>query len=744
MLLYSTKNSSYTFNLSGLSTVTLLKAFVLLTGFFISANCNAQKSEVDSLKNLLTKSQKDTNRVNLLNELGWQLKSENQTLASNYLNEALSLAHSIKYPKGEAEAYNYLAVIETIKANYDKAIEHYQKALTLRKQINDLKGIGSIYNNLGNLYDERGNFFKAIDYYKLSYDIQAQRKDTSRMGRASYNVSILYLRMGNYPKAIENAYTYLNVVDKQKDKEGIARAYNLIGNIVSNISGKSQQAMDAYTRSMQYWKETDNQEELSNTINNMGVLKDDFGEKAMKEKDFEKALKYYNEAIADLNQALQIRIKSEDEGGQSEVYNNLGVVNKNLGSYYKLLDKKPLAEKHLNTALEFFKKALDIRTKLEDKKGIIEVFNGFGDVYRRKADYVKALYYTNEYKKLAEEIKDTVFIQSAYKDLAAVYALQGKYDKAYESRLKYEALLESRWNNSSYLKFQQDEFNFKENQKQRELETKQNEIALNEEKLKRARTTRNSLMGGAILLIALAGLLFNRNRIKTRANNTLTEKNAIIEQERKRSDDLLLNILPEETAAELKATGKAKAKSYDSVTVLFTDFKNFTQIAEKLNAEELVAELDGCFRGFDEITSKYHIEKIKTIGDAYMCAGGIQEGHLTHPEDTVQAGLEMIEFLHNYQKEKIEKGLPYFQVRIGVHTGPVVAGVVGTRKFAFDIWGDAVNLAARMESSGEPGKVNISESTYKLVKDKFNCIHRGKIEAKNKGMIDMYFAEPKA
>ena len=742
--MYSIKNSSYNTISKRLSAGLLLKAFVLLVSFSLPTLLISQSTEIDSLKNVLRKAPRDTNRVNVLNELGWQLKAENQSLARGYLNEAQTLAHTLKYPKGEAEAYNYLAVIETMNSNYDKAVAHYDKALALRKQINDLKGIGSIYNNLGNLYDERGNFFKAIDYYKLSYNIQAQRKDTSRMGRASYNVSILYLRMGNYPKAIENAYVYLNVVDKQKDKEGIARAYNLIGNIVSNISGKSDQAMDAYNRSMKYWKEIGDQAELSNTINNIGVLKDDFGEKAMKDKDYPQALKYYNEAIEHLNQALAIRVKEEDLGGQSEVYNNLGVVNKNLGTYYKSIGNKEQSAKQLNTALDFFKKALDIRIKNDDKKGIIEVYNGFGDVYRRQGNYAKALYYTNAYKNLAEEIKDTIFIQSAYKDLAAVYALTGDYDKAYENRLLYEDLLERRWNESSYLKFQQDEFSFKENQNQREIENKKNEIALNEEKLKTARTTRNSLMGGALLLIGIAGLLYNRNRIKTRANNTLTEKNAIIEQERKRSDDLLLNILPEETAAELKSTGKAKAKSYDSVTVLFTDFKNFTQIAEKLNAEELVAELDGCFRGFDEITSKYHIEKIKTIGDAYMCAGGIQEGHTSHAVDTVQAGLEMIEFLEQYQKDKIEKGLPYFQVRIGVHTGPVVAGVVGTKKFAFDIWGDAVNLAARMESSGEPGKVNISEATYKLVKDHFKCVHRGKVEAKNKGQIDMYFAEPKA
>jgi len=720
----------------------LLKAFVLFINFWAISNINAQTSEIDSLKRILSLAKLDTSKVNAMNELGWQLKKEDQKIARKYLEKSISLAHKIDYPKGEAEAYNYLAVIESMNANFDLAVNNYQKALELRKRIKDLKGIGSIYNNLGLLYDDKGDFYKAIDYHKLSYDIQTQRKDTLRMGRAAYNVSRLFWRMGNYPKALENAYVYLNVVDRAKDKEGIARAYNHIGNINTDI-GKPDAGMEAYNKALEYWKIADNQTEIANTLNNIGSLKDDFGEAAVKDKKYDDALKYYNESIKDLEQSLAIRIKDENEIGQSEIYNNLGVVNKNLGSFYEKTNDTKSSERSLNTALDFFKKALDIRTKLEDKKGIIEVYNGFGDVYRRQKHYDKALYYTNEYKKLAEDIGDSKFEQSAYKDLAAIYALQGNYDKAYENRLKYEELKDKRLNESNMLKYQQDEFDFKESSKQREIETKQNEIALNQEKLKTARTTRNSLLGGSLLLFILAMLLYNRNVIKTKANNELTEKNEIIDQERKRSDELLLNILPESTALELKQTGSAKAKSYKSVTVLFTDFKNFTQIAEKLSAEELVAELDTCFKAFDDITTKYHIEKIKTIGDAYMCAGGIPVENTTHPFDAVHAGIEMIQFLEHHQKDRQEKGLPIFQVRIGIHTGSVVAGVVGTRKFAYDIWGDAVNLASRMESSGEPGKVNISEATYQIVKDQFVCTHRGKIEAKNKGMIDMYFAEPK-
>lgn len=164
----------------------------------------------------------------------------------------------------------------------------------------------------------------------------------------------------------------------------------------------------------------------------------------------------------------------------------------------------------------------------------------------------------------------------------------------------------------------------------------------------------------------------------------------------------------------------------------------FTQISEKLTPSELVAEIDSCFSAFDNIMSKHNIEKIKTIGDSYMCAGGLPVINKTHPSDVVHAALEMIDFM---MKRNENPNSHKFEMRIGIHTGSVVAGIVGLKKFAYDIWGDTVNIASRMESSGAPGKVNISGSTYEKVKTQFTCTYRGKIEAKNKGLVDMYFVE---
>jgi len=213
----------------------------------------------------------------------------------------------------------------------------------------------------------------------------------------------------------------------------------------------------------------------------------------------------------------------------------------------------------------------------------------------------------------------------------------------------------------------------------------------------------------------------------------------IIAKEKHKSDTLLLNILPAETAQELKDKGHATPRQYELVTVLFTDFKGFTNVAETMSPEDIVRELDNCFLAFDEIVEKYNLERIKTIGDSYMCAGGVPTVNKTNPADAVKAGLEMQAFMQKLKAQRQAEGKPYFECRLGIHSGKVVAGVVGKKKFAYDIWGDTVNVASRMESSGEVNKINISADTYTLIKDNFTCEHRGKINAKGKGEIDMYF-----
>jgi predicted ATPase/class 3 adenylate cyclase len=248
-----------------------------------------------------------------------------------------------------------------------------------------------------------------------------------------------------------------------------------------------------------------------------------------------------------------------------------------------------------------------------------------------------------------------------------------------------------------------------------------------------ARMEMLSLLSGQIAISIENALLYESLEQK------VIERTAQLAEEKKKSDALLLNILPEKTAEELKQFGKAKPRRFEKVSVMFTDFKDFTKITAKMRPEDLVEEIDTCFGEFDRIIQKHGIEKIKTIGDSYMCAGGLPEPGTGSPDKVIEAALEIRDYMKHYRSLRESEGRPYFAVRIGINTGPIVAGVVGSKKFAYDIWGDTVNTASRMESNCEPWEVNISGNTYEEVKDQFKCHHRGKVEVKNKGKIDMYY-----
>ena len=259
--------------------------------------------------------------------------------------------------------------------------------------------------------------------------------------------------------------------------------------------------------------------------------------------------------------------------------------------------------------------------------------------------------------------------------------------------------------------------------------------------LEQERRRKTWFISGGVLILAIALGLWSRVRYVQRARKVLQE-------EKDRSEELLLNILPSEVAEELKVHGKSEARDFEQVTVLFTDFKEFTQTAQNLTAKELVSEINACFKAFDNIIEKHGIEKIKTIGDSYMAAGGLHVPRRSEVSDVILAGLEMQKFITARADEMKSIGKAHFEMRIGIHTGPVVAGIVGVKKFQYDIWGDTVNIASRMESHGEVGKVNISSGTYELVKTLWNSKNdqpefsfepRGILSVKSIGEIEMWF-----
>ncbi len=381
-------------------------------------------------------------------------------------------------------------------------------------------------------------------------------------------------------------------------------------------------------------------------------------------------------------------------------------------------------KKDKRRAQECFYNAVMVRDSLKIAEASIFAISKYCHFLNGLGKYKEAIYYGRDGINIANMFNFNRYLIDVANELRFSYDKLLNVDSAYHFAKMTLAYKDTVFNTSKSIQLQAFTFNsvLKVNETKYELEN-----AKAKEKIKSEQKLRNIFLTGLILVMLFAGLfLFQRNRIS---------------KEKKRSEELLLNILPVETAKELKDKGHSEAKFIDQVTVLFTDFKGFTAMSEKVTPKELLNDLHSCFSEFDLICEKYGIEKIKTIGDAYMAAGGLPIPNSSHANDVVHAALEMAMVVEKGKAKKIENGNPFFEVRIGVHTGPVVAGIVGLKKFQYDIWGDTVNTASRIESSGEVGKVNISQATYDLLKDntEFCFEKRGKIEAKGKGEIEMYF-----
>jgi class 3 adenylate cyclase len=321
-----------------------------------------------------------------------------------------------------------------------------------------------------------------------------------------------------------------------------------------------------------------------------------------------------------------------------------------------------------------------------------------------------------------------------YRDMAISYSQLSDYANAFKYQTLYTDVKDSIYNLETDKKLTTIQFDFDLQKKQGEINLLTADKALKEVELKRQKLVKNAFMAGLLFILVIAFIIYRNYKAKVRVNR-------ILDRQKEQIEHLLLNILPEEVARELKESGYATPRNYDTVSVLFTDIKGFSSTADKVSPTELVNELNICFMAFDEIIEANNLEKIKTIGDSYMCAGGIPTPDEEHAYRMVKAGLEMQQYIRQNNVRREEKGLPPWDVRVGIHVGPLVAGVVGKKKYAYDIWGSTVNIASRMESNGEAGQVNISAAAYEMIKDRYHCKYRGKIYAKNVGEIDMYFID---
>ncbi|MCH4553061.1 adenylate/guanylate cyclase domain-containing protein [Aestuariibaculum lutulentum] len=585
-----------------------------------------------------------------------------------------------------------------LRENITEAKLYAEQANELAVELDFKKGKAYALNNIGLTQYFQGRYLDVLNSWTESLKEFESIHDTIGMANLVNNLGAVYYSQGSNVRAMDYYLRSLSISEKLKDPFRISSALLNIGGLYAEMQNYDK-ALEYYNRCNEFKDNLNDSQLIISYL--MGV-----GEVYYKKGLYNEALYYYQEALSS-NETVTLRAD-------------------NLIKIGKVLLKKD----EIQESIKYFDEAYEVANANNQQLLVVQALDALGEVYR-KENFNKSVAAYKEAEALAKSIEANDELRDIYKGLSSTYAINSDFEKAYYYNELYVAKKDSLFNLETDDKIRGLQFDF-------DLEKKEDQIGLLEKdseimqlKQKRQKSViLVSLLTILVVFISAVGLYKRYKFVKA--------TNLIIEQEKKRSENLLHNILPEETAVELKEKGKVEAKKFESVTVLFTDFKGFTYFAKDLSPEDLVNSVDYYFSKFDEIMEKYGIEKIKTIGDAYMCAGGLPFPTSDHPFKVIMAAFEIAQFIDE-SKRNAGKNVTTFDIRIGVNTGPIVAGVVGIHKFAYDIWGDTVNVASRMESLSEPGRINISENTYDIVKDVFDCKYRGEIEVKNRGIMKMFF-----
>ncbi|MFZ4796706.1 MAG: adenylate/guanylate cyclase domain-containing protein [Bacteroidia bacterium] len=569
------------------------------------------------------------------------------------------------------------------------------KALALSQKVGYQKGIAGAYLRMCAVMMIKGKNDSAMNYANSVIKLSSSVNDYPKISYAYVLLSYIYQDKGKPDSSLAMIFKAKYYSELTKDSSNLLNIYSVLGNFYLDYKD-FQKSLYNYTQSYKISKKLKNLSSSTDALIGIGNI-------YYLTKKFKTALNYYFQ-VDSISRIIN------EKTGIVQNQNNIALC------YADLKEK--------NKALYYYGLALKGYKEFGMMSEEANLYYNLGCLYNEFKNIDSSIICFEKSLKLAKNIDGYNKIAKCYKMLSEMYAQKGEYLKAYHFQNQFVSLNDSILNSEKISSISEMQTKYETEKKSAEIELLkiENEVS----KLLALRRLGISLgLGSALLVIVFVSFVFYTQKKKKEKLN----KELIIEKQK--SDNLLLNILPSEVAEELKQKGSSEAKLYNHVSVLFTDFVNFTGISAQLSPTELVHEIHKNFTAFDTIMEKHGIEKIKTIGDAYLAVCGLPHELADHAQRIVKAALEIQNFMANNGGK--------FQIRIGIHSGPVVAGIVGVKKFAYDIWGDTVNMASRMESNSEAGKINISQATYELVKNEFECTHRGKINAKNKGEVDMYF-----
>ena len=657
------------------------KALIFCLLLLIS-NFSMAQGDIDSLLSVWNDgSLADTARLNAIDQIGLKLMGPHPDTAIIYAHIQKEFSEEIGLQEYIARSYYILGKAHESKGELIESINYFKRALKLNEEIGNKRNCALNLIGIGRVKWTEGNYITAIDNYRQSLAIANEIGDKQSAYKSLNGIAYCFFQQGQYTSAAKHVLQSLEISEEIKDEFGIAWCTNAIG-VFYGKQGDHQNALIYYLKGLEINQRLNDKISTAISLNNIGETYIILGDK-------NRALVYLEQSLTISDSINAKRSKAISSGNLGKLYEQYGEIKK---------------------ALAYYKQTLMLSKEIGNRDMECEALYNIGFLHLKQKNYSLGIAECQKSYELALDINSVEDQKYACECLYEANKVLGNNGKALVFHEKIMLLKDSININAIAKNLQQMEF-----QKQlladslaQAEEGRLIQLA-HEEEVRKKNKTRNAAILSGLFILLIAGGLWSRLRLTRKAK-------AAVEKEKDRAENLLLNILPEDVAAELKEKGRADARDFEMVSILFSDFIGFTSASDKMSAKDLVSNINECFEAFDRIMEKYNVEKIKTIGDAYMAAGGLPVQSNDSVKNTVMAALEMQEFITKLHKKRKAAGDHAFEMRVGIHTGPVVAGIVGVKKFQYDIWGDTVNTASRMESNGSVGNVNISQATYEILK----------------------------
>ena len=646
----------------------------------------------------------DQSRVNQLIELSTAYRFTDINKSITTIDEALALAQKIDYKAGIAECYLKKGQYLFNNGNQKESGESLQKAADIFKAI-DAKGKYAVcLKELGDYYNTIGDQTKAKDLIKQSSVIATELQDRSLQAQCDIASGIIEMNGGKFAEATAHFINALRTAEAIKNDEIIMNSCRELGNL-NSFQGNIPLSNEYYHRALGINIKIGNKLGVADLYCNIGS----------------------NFLTLGNQQEAMVNIKKSLELARSLNYKpTIALDLLNMGyclTYQSQYDQ----------AGQQFDEAQNVFTELNDKHGQAEVMNAKGYLLAKKRDYTGAAKNYMSASTVAKQINANDQLKTSYEGLAYTFEQRKDYESAYKFQKLAQGINNEIYNtsNAQIVTKLQLNYDFEKMQEQQRIQ-QQLKDKINESETKRYRYLGYFLIVLGLMAIFLAASAFVAYRATRKAKELLVEKNELITKEKERAERILSDIIPAEIESRIKKSGIGQIENF--ATIMFIDFYEFSKTEQKFNSLELMDELDVIFKGMDEITKKFNLETLKTLSDGYLCLGGSANSANSRPEDVINAAIKVQLLMDEIKMRNVKDSKPYFEMRIGIHTGQIAGGIVGVRTIAADIWGEAVQAASQMEKMAEAGEIRISEATFQLVKSKFETLYSGKLKVSEKDM----------